>query len=312
MDISYNLEIKKLNIQPMHCCLYYFEDSDNIWMSPNIVCIWECFVNILRISAIKYPDNFQRNISSKLSANFTKKLLDKFTEKGFRCVPNVKLNKFDNRLPDIDLLLISQEPSLGYVVFCIEVKNQIPAIWSKDHVKVLNTKEGIGKGVSQINLIREFISTEQGMNFIYEIIPKINFPIEFNGEHLMLIKSLIVSSFNTGMFFSESDVKIIDYHSLNRLLQKCDGDIAYIMRGLEFYKNPPDKLISTIKNKFKCGKFKVDFEFAGGGDELFDFPDHQWKQDGYSEKLLQEYVEAGYSPFMYIKNNGRATDGGIG
>jgi hypothetical protein len=299
MDISYNRVTKQRKIQPMHCCLYYFEDSDTIWMSPNIVCFWEGFVNILRISAIKDPNNFQKNISGKLSENFTNHLIDLFTNKGFICIPNIKLNKFDSRLPDIDILVISKEPSLGYVLYCVEVKNQIPAIWSKDHIRVLS-KEGITKGIDQIQLINEFLNTEQGIDFIHEIIPKINFPESFNGEFLMLIDYLIVSSFNTGMFFGEQQTKIIDYHSLSRIINKSDGDIAYIKHGVSFYKYPPEKLAQTVRSKLKCGRYTIDFEFAGGKTELFDFPDHTWKKDGYSDQLMNEYLESGFHPFMYL------------
>lgn len=58
-------------------------------------------------------------------------------------------------LPDIDLLVISVEPTLGYVIFVCELKCPVPPRWAKDQLKVLN-KDSVSQAFRQVEVLRRF------------------------------------------------------------------------------------------------------------------------------------------------------------
>ena len=90
-----------------------------------------------------------------MGKGLVEKVKSKFEQyPNYKVYSNVKLNKFDPKLPDIDLLAISYEPSLGFHVFVGEVKNNLPVVWGKDYLKAKGVKGFITKAISQIETIK--------------------------------------------------------------------------------------------------------------------------------------------------------------
>lgn len=293
MDISYK---KEERIDPVYFSLYFLDEINQIIISPHLFCTWEAYVNILRIIALRNPRLFQETISPALSDNFVNHISDMFSSQGFKCQTNVKLNQFDPSLPDIDLFVVSEEPLLGYVIYCCEIKNPIPAQWAKDHLRVLN-KDSVIKSFDQIEKIQNFLKTEQGLNFIRNMLPNPkDIPENLNGEFLILMNHLVITSNNSGMFFSEKKQVIIDYTTLGKILEKCDGDIAYIMKLTNEFNDNLDNNYSMEKAELKIDGLTVNYEGVALKN-LVDFPPNKYKSSGDDKKLLEEFVKHGHHPF---------------
>ncbi|AKR12475.1 hypothetical protein AC241_27335 (plasmid) [Bacillus thuringiensis] len=291
LDITYR---KGEKINPVYFPLYYFEETNEILMSPHIFCQWEAYVNVLRLIALRNNKIFQNQLSSILSDNFVNKIESLFKEQGFICKTNVDLQQFDTSLPDIDLLIVSEEPALGYVVYCCEVKNPIPPQWAKDHLRVLN-KDSVIKSFSQIKKIDNFLHTEQGINFIRSILPT-KIPTNLNNNFLVVVNHLIITSNNSGMFFTEKNQTIIDYNTLSRILKNSDGDIAYIMHLTKTLNKHLDNCYSKQQVELKIDNLKVNYEGVAIK-HLLDFPQNRWKSNGTDQKLLEEFINEGLHPF---------------
>ncbi|MEW9052067.1 MAG: hypothetical protein AB2392_12990, partial [Neobacillus sp.] len=76
MDISYK---KGEKIDPVYFSLYYLDEINQILMSPHLFCIWEAYVNILRVIALRNPRLFQEIISPALGDNFLKHISEMFS-----------------------------------------------------------------------------------------------------------------------------------------------------------------------------------------------------------------------------------------
>jgi hypothetical protein len=105
-------------------------------------------------------------------------------------------------------LVISEEPTLGYVVFVCEIKSPVPPGWSKDYLRALN-KDSVSKAFHQVKAISDFLGTEPGVMFLRQQLPAEN-PKHFDG-FVVAVFTLIVTSSNAGMFFSGSD-QAISFH----------------------------------------------------------------------------------------------------
>src|SRR5439155_13004176 len=106
--------------------------NGRLLMMPHTFSMWEGFISILRLVALRRPEVFLANLSEPMGDALVDRLAGVFRNQGVGCSRNVRLADFDPRLPDIDLLVISEERPFGYVLFVCEVKNPIPAGWSKD------------------------------------------------------------------------------------------------------------------------------------------------------------------------------------
>ena len=66
---------------------------------------------------------FLDKISNDIGNGFVQRIKAAWEAAGFNCRSDVSLRSFDPGLPDIDLLVISEEPTLGYVIFVCELKS---------------------------------------------------------------------------------------------------------------------------------------------------------------------------------------------
>jgi hypothetical protein len=150
-----------------------------------------------------------------VARKFTSSIAAKFAAQGFHCLTEVKLDTFDPALPDIDLLVISEEATLGYVLLICELKSPIPTQWSKDQLRVLN-QDSVSKGFKQLDRLSAFFSSSQGVEFIASRLPTTKLA-HFSKGFLVVCKYLVITSQNAGMFFSDMSHTIIEYQTLDRI-----------------------------------------------------------------------------------------------
>jgi hypothetical protein len=292
-DLAYGTRALKAGIQPMYFSLYELEHGDSLIMMPNDFAMWEGFIDILRITAIRKPHVYLNEVSHVLSKKFVQTIAGMFSAQGFKSATDVKLSNFDPSLPDIDLLVLSEEATLGYVVLACELKSPIPPQWAKDHLRVLNA-DSVVKGFDQLDRVSEFLATPEGIKFLRSRLPDAGLP-HFSG-FVVATKSLIITSRNAGMFFGDKKHTIIDYVTLERALKKCDGDMAFLLT------------IFSNLNAWLDDGFELDTsEVVVGGTRvhcdvlkikhLMDFPANAFKSVGIDKQMLEDALQDGYHPF---------------
>lgn len=258
-------------------------------MIPSIVATSDGFTNILRIWAKRDPKLFLQQFSEEIGANFEEYIAKLFVEKDFKVYKNIKLKKIQKDLPDIDLFIISKEPTLGFHIYIVEIKNPIPATWGKHYLKAKGKKGFVKKAFDQLKKIDDFLSTEKGVFLIYSLILKAykDWSKDFIGGFFTPIEFFIVTSQNAGMFFKKSNKTIIDYHTLKRILEKCDGDVVYISKTLQSVIEESNKCYEIKVQNFQLDDLTVEYEVAALL-YLFDFPDHKYKSKGIDKEIEDE------------------------
>jgi len=264
-----------------------------IVLMPHQFCISEGLVNLLRVVAQRRPSTFLTHVSEEIGKRFNERVKAMFEAQGFLCRSNVSLREFDPRLPDIDLLVVSEEPTLGYVIFVCELKSPLPPRWAKDQLKVLN-KNSVSKAFQQAKAISSFLETDEGIYFLRSMLPETGLP-HFDG-FVVVVHHLIITSDNTGMFFGKQKTNIINFRTLDRLLRRSDGDITLIQEVLRTYNKHADETVKTTVNEFELGNRTVSYEGVTDG-PLLDFPTLQWRSSPERQKLVQGFIESGLHPF---------------
>jgi hypothetical protein len=287
-DITYGAEAKASGIQPMYFSLFRLAKADQIVMMPHHFATWEGYINILRITAMKRPQAFLKSVSAPLAKGFADAVELMFSEQGFRCEREVNLAKFDSRLPDIDLLVVSEEPTLGYVVFLCELKSPIPPQWAKDHLRVLN-EDSVLKAFQQLDLIAEFLRTERGARFLISKLSAEEVPTFADG-FVIALNSLVITSKNAGMFFGDRDHIVINYETLGRILKKCDGDVSYLLTCIGGINEWADALTKISSARLKVGEREVSYEGVEIGG-LMEFRQNIYKSAGVDKQMLQQFIE---------------------
>lgn len=279
--------------------------SRRIVMRPHDFAVAEGLVSLLRVIAQRRPQAFLDRVSNVIGSGFVQRAKEAWEAQGFIAHSEVSLRAYDPTLPDIDLLVISEEPTLGYVIFVCEVKGPIPPRWAKDQLKVLN-KDNVSKAFVQSEKIQEFLYTSDGVNFLRNLLPEKG--IDYFDGFVIAVNSLIITSDNAGMFFGEQGTKIINFRTLERLLRKSDGDIAYIQHMLAHYNEHADKVLETENFEFRVGRRTVSYEgvVARG---ILDFPQTQWRTSLDREVMIQDFIASGAHPFDVLPFDPRLDPG---
>ncbi|HJP93529.1 MAG TPA: hypothetical protein VJ875_16335 [Pyrinomonadaceae bacterium] len=293
-DITYDARARHEGIQPVYFSLFRFNKTDEVILSPFDLAVWEGSINVLRVIALRKPELFLKNLSTPLGASFVTRVQGTFVSAGFKCFKDLRLNQFDSRLPDIDLLVISEEPTFGYVLFCCEVKNPIPPQWAKDHLRVLD-QDSVAKAFGQLDLVREFLLSEDGIRWIRTQLPAEGLP-HFGDQFLISVFSLVITSRNAGMFFGEREHTVIDYITLGRILERCDGDVVYLLRALREVGIWADSCLKVSPVHCNVGRTSVAYDVVQI-DQLLDFAQAEFKSSGADTRIAEEFIKEGYHPF---------------
>jgi hypothetical protein len=136
--ISFGVEAQQSRLDPVYFSLYQRND-DEILILPHHFATSEGIVSFLRLVALRDPQLFLQSYSQQIGSALVQRLAKAFVDAGFTVRTNVALRGYRTNLPDIDLLVISEEPTLGYVVLVCEVKSPLPPRWAKDQLRVLLT-----------------------------------------------------------------------------------------------------------------------------------------------------------------------------
>ncbi|TYR36737.1 hypothetical protein FY036_00675 [Mesorhizobium microcysteis] len=274
------------------------EPDGRIVMRPHHFAIAEGLVNVLRVIAQRRPNTFLEQVSNEIGSAFVRRVKSAWEAEGFICHSEVSLREYDATLPDIDLLVISVESTLGYMLFVCELKCPVPPRWAKDQLKVLN-KDSVSKAFRQVEVLKRFIQTEDGVRFLSRMLPKEGHP-HFEG-FVVGIEHLIITSDNAGMFFGAENTRVINFRTLERLLRRSDGDLALIQHVLRTYPEHADEALVTKMIEFQLGSLSVAYE-AVTGSPLLEFPQGHWRSDPERQAMIDAFVTDGMHPFDVLEH----------
>jgi hypothetical protein len=302
-DIAYGAATAKARLNAVYFSLYYLSEDDEIIMLPHHFAIWEGYVSLLRLVAQRDPQLFLRNLSGQIGESLVQRLAYSFERAGFRARTNVALHRYGPSLPDIDLLVISEERTLGYAVLSCEVKAPIPPSWAKDRLRVLEP-DSIAKSFGQLERIVAFLGSEDGVGFIRDELPREGVP-DFD-EFAVLTWSVVATSENAGAFFGDRGT-IIDYRTLERILTRCDGDMLYVLTALRKFPDWADSCFELAPNRVKVGSIDVSYE-GRAVTHLMDFPPNEFNSVDAPEHLVRGMLENGDRPLDILREMGVTFD----
>jgi hypothetical protein len=303
-DIAYGREAAHARLDPVYFSLYHLPDGDEILMLPHHFAMWEGIVNFLRLVALRSPQVFLRGFSHQIGQGLVDRLRRAVEAAGFICRTNVSLKKYGADLPDIDLLILSEEPTLGYVVLTCEVKSPLPPRWAKDQLRVLEA-DSISKAFEQLDRIDSFLHSDAGVRFLFDQLPEQGLP-NFD-EFAVAVRSLIVTSDNAGAFFSGRRT-IIDFRTFERLLSRCDGDMRFVLQALSSIPDWADASLTRTMVEFQVNDRTVAYEGIGTR-TLMDFTQSSYRSIGAPESMLRDMLEDGARPLDFLRDRGLLPEG---
>lgn len=267
-----------------------------IVMRPRHFTMHEGIVNQLRIVGILRPDVFLRSVSRELSHCFAQRAQRSFESVGFTCLRDVLLSKYDATLPDIDLLVISEEPTLGYVLFVCELKASLPPMWAKDHLKALRP-DNVSKAFRQSESVLRFLQTAEGVALLKSWLPPAG-RLPFK-SFVVMVQPLVVTADNGGMFFEHEDTPIVSFRTLERMLIASDGDTEYLLDMLRTYDDEVDKHVVIRHAELKVGDVNLSYEGVANSPPI-DFPQRSWLGTKERQEMIDDYVASGAHPFDVV------------
>ncbi|MCQ1578751.1 hypothetical protein [Streptomyces parvus] len=287
-DLAYSPGVKH---QPMYFSIVDHPGLSEFLMPVESVIGDDIPAQLLRVQAARDPNWFLSHISNPLGDQFVDRLASLFEAAGFLVQKNVSLASIDPKAPDVDLLVVSREETLGYFVFAIEAKATLPAYWAKDYLRVLN-RGGLSKAFDQVASVVKVLGSDGGSQLLVERI--LSMDPEPLDDGRIVLKSLIVTSQNSGMFFEQesSKVSIIDHRTLKQLLRASDGDVVYIGKMLQSVRDSRNPEVSKVK--VEVGGLLVAYEVVAGSDPMF-FPPNEWKSTGVDAEVARRFFEGGGS-----------------
>jgi hypothetical protein len=296
-DLTYPAESDQRRFDAIYFGMFALP-GNRIAMSPNQFLMQDGVVNGLRLSALRDPGGFLKNVSEPLGVALVTRIASAFERQGFTSRENVNLRALGEAFPDIDLMVISKEKTLGYVLYLCEVKNVLPPMWAKDHLRVLN-KDSVAKAFGQLDRVMDALQTEKGIRFLRSLFPDDEFPHLRDG-FLIAIKTLVITSHNAGMFFADQQHIAIDYRTLERILAAADGDVVYINRVLADMNLIADRGMKMKRVTMRVGPWRVTFEGVTIK-HLTDFTENAYKSAGVDQMHLAQFIKDGGSAFDVLR-----------
>ena len=180
-----------------------------------------------------------------------------------------------------------------------EVKSPLPPIWAKDQLRALEA-DSIAKAFDQLTRINTFLESDNGVRFLTEQLPQKGLP-DFE-EFALLLWTIVATSDNAGAFFTGHGT-IIDFRTLERLLNRCDGDFLYVLQVFEGFPEWADNSLDRVMVNIQVGDIDVSYE-AITIKHLMDFRQNTFRSIDAPEQMVNDMLEAGDRPLDVFRERG--------
>jgi len=291
-DLIYDAKAAADRLSPGYFSLMREGGSGRIWMRPVHFCLYEGVVGLLRVVAQRRSRTFLSNVSGPLGAGLVDRVAAAFEAQGFACLRDVQLAQYDPALPDIDLLVISNEPTLGFVLLVCELKSPLPSLWAKDHLRALNP-DSVSKAFVQCQRIGEFLTSENGLGVLRQLLP--NEGLRDFDHFVVVMEPLVITSHNGGMFFDAMRTPVFAYNTMERMLRASDGDMAYIQHMLRTFTAFIDEHVVVARRDTALQHTQVSYDVVDV-QVLIQFPPNQWRSDGTRDAMIDDFLQGGLQP----------------
>ncbi|ENU29281.1 hypothetical protein F991_02843 [Acinetobacter sp. CIP-A165] len=280
------------------CTFIYLSSDNKYFLFPFSFSLKDGVSALLKQYAQKNSNLFSANCASVIGNSLVKNVASYFDEyKNFHVFKDISLQLYGSDLPDIDCLIVSYEPSLGFHFFVCEVKNNLPASWAKEYLKATGKKGFIEKALTQSKKISDFLKTDEGADLLLakamQAFPDLDikklFPTGFCG----VIDYLIVTSQSMGMFFPDSTTTIIDNDMLRHIVLKSDGDVNFIQFHLHHLNEALDDCYSVERKTLNALGIEITYDICKLTG-LFDIYQNKYLSDGTFDYLEKESIDTGY------------------
>jgi hypothetical protein len=292
------------------CTFNYLPSSDKYLLFPFSFSLKDGISAILKQYAQRNSDAFSANCAGVIGDSLVKKVSSYFDGfKNFCVFKEIILQSYSPDLPDIDCLVVSYEPSLGFHFFVCEVKNNLPASWAKEYLKATGKKGFIEKALSQSKKISDFLKTDDGGELLLtkamQAFPELDmgklFPTGFCG----VVDCLIVTSQSMGMFFPDNTTTIIDDDMLRHIVLRCDGDVNFIQFHLRNLNKALDSCYNIEHETVNAAGVEITYDICKLTG-LLNIPRNKYLSNRTFENLEKESVETGYRFIDDIDLHGKA------
>jgi len=295
--ITYDLRAAERRRDPVYYSLYRPDATDTVLMLPHHFATWEGFVNVLRLIGLEDPGLFLRAFSAPLGTALVRRLAAEFRAQGFECRTDVKLPTALG-LPDIDLLVISHEPTLGFFLVPCEIKSPLPPRWAKDQLRALEP-DSIAKAFRQVRGMMTFLGSDEGADFVRGLLPPDGLT-RFE-EFAVAMRPLVITSDNAGAFFAEEQTVVIDFRTMTRVLRRSDGDVMYIWEILDGIPAAADECLEIVPVSRQIDDRQVRYDGVTVR-KLMDFPVHAFRSQGGAEGMADLMLANGYRPLDVLRD----------
>jgi len=252
----------------------------------------------LKSYAARDSDGFSAGFARDMGDALVTEVAQMFTRYcNFTVETDLLLQQFDSSLPDIDVFAVSYEPSLGFHVFACEVKNILPATWAKEYLRATGKSGAVTKALKQVDKLKAFLASEQGRDLLVRKIeagfPTLPFDEIFPTGYCITADFLVVTSQNTGLFFPERSTAIVSVASLNQIVERCDGDVNFILAHLWGMRRLIASSYSKSWDSIEVGGTTIRYS-ARRFESTFQIDEHAYLTNGDFERRESEALEAGY------------------
>ena len=110
---------------------------------------------------------------------------------------------------------------------------------------------------------------------------------------VIVLKSLVITSDNSGLFFGKESHVIIDHQTLKLMLAKCDGDMAYVLECFKRMNEWCDQGAKVVQTTARVGNRTVTYDGVGI-QSLLGFGQNEYKSTGIDKQMLRDFIEEGY------------------
>jgi hypothetical protein len=276
----------------------YLPSENKYYLLPFSFSLKDGIGAILKLFALRNSDKFSAECGIAIGKSLVEKIASYFSKfSNFRVLKDIPLTRFSTNLPDIDLIAVSYEPSLGFHFFIAEVKNSLPAIWAKDYLKSVGKKGFVDKAITQINKINEFMKTENGLLMLKDICQELFRHLDLKGlfptGFCIILNNMIITSQSIGMFYPKLKLTIINEDILREILQKSDGDVNFIQFYLHHLHEALDGCYKILTNEVAINNINITYD-SPSLLHILAIPQNNYLSTNRLEELEKESLRTGY------------------
>lgn len=278
--------------------LNHLQNENKFLLFPFTFSLRDGISDMLKQFARSDHEGFSSRCANVIGNTLLTEIENSFLQyKNFRIAREVDLQDFGRELPDIDLLIISYEPSLGFHVYVCEAKNTLYASWAKEYLKAKGKKGFVEKAIQQVNKVGEFLNSDVGANFLFDHIQTLFSDLDIKalfptGDFLVLVEKLIVTSQNIGMFYPDEKVSIINIQMLKLFVRKSDGDVTYIQHCLHSLNEMLDKSTERATEEVSIDGVLIRYDVASLK-VLFKIEHNEYLRKNIDKEIEQEWLRTG-------------------